>query len=104
VGKGVLVACGLHLLQVLIVPLIASIVPEVEHRLRGSPRGGEDLGLDGLVFSLAAFSITQFLYLGPAIWRYRRRGLNQVVKGILIVAGITFLLNSGCDLMLFGRH
>ena len=40
--------------------------------------------------------VTQLLYVGPAFWWARRRGYTRLAQGVLIGAGITFLLNAAC--------
>jgi hypothetical protein len=47
-------------------------------------------------YALAAFGLTQFLWLFP-LWKYHRNnGETENAKGILVVGGITFLLNAAC--------
>jgi len=51
--------------------------------------------------SLIFIGISQLVYIIPAIifyWRDRRRG---VVKGLIIAAAITFLLNGSCTVIFF---
>jgi hypothetical protein len=74
VGQGVL----LHLCQVLIVPIL-SLVPM------------------GFGVALMAWSLTQFLYMGPAIIMARRAGHKETAKGLVMVAAIGVLLNGACD-------
>jgi hypothetical protein len=69
----------LHLLQFLVVPGITVLY---------NP---------GLPFSVYAWGLTQFLYLGPAVWLAYRWGWRKTAKGLLIVAGIGVLLNGACD-------
>lgn len=48
--------------------------------------------------------VTQWVYLLPAYFAYRKRGMSQLSKGILVIGAITFLLNAACfgALMTFG--
>jgi hypothetical protein len=80
VGLGVL----LHSCQIVIVPLLSVVIPEL------------------FVFALMAWSLTQFLYLVPAIVIARRAGRNETAKGLILVAAIGILLNGACDALLFG--
>lgn len=48
------------------------------------------------VWSLAGFGVTQMIYIGPAIWYYRRKQRPGVVKGLIIAAAVTALLNGMC--------
>jgi hypothetical protein len=45
---------------------------------------------------LVFIGVAQALYVGPAFWWARRRGLSRLAQGLLIGAGITFLLNAAC--------
>jgi hypothetical protein len=48
-----------------------------------------------LVLALA-ISLSQFLYLVPLIRIYQRQGRLEVVKGMLVAAFLTILLNGAC--------
>jgi hypothetical protein len=52
-------------------------------------------------FSLIFIGISQLLYIVPAIVIYHRKGRPGVVKGLIIAAAITFLLNGTCTLIVF---
>ena len=43
-----------------------------------------------------AIGLTQLLYVIPAIIIASRKGRKGIVKGLIIMAGITFLLNAAC--------
>ena len=85
VGKGIGLAIASHLAQFIIVPII----------LFG--------GAGGIVFAMATWGLTQFLYLGPLAWVFHQNGESNTVKGILITAGIGFLLNGACDTLFLAR-
>ena len=51
--------------------------------------------------SLVFVGISQLAYIIPAIIFYWRDGRRGVVKGLVIVAAITFLLNATCAMILF---
>jgi len=52
---------------------------------------------------LWGIGIVQLLWMLPA-WRiYRRRGQEETAKGILIVAGVVFLLNASCWGLMFSN-
>ena len=53
-------------------------------------------------FSLIFIGISQLLYIVPAIVIYQRKGRPGVVKGLIIAAAITFLLNATCTVIVFG--
>jgi hypothetical protein len=84
VGVGIGLGLLLHLLQLAVVPAISILY---------NP---------GLLFSVYAWGLTQFLYLGPAIWLAYHKGQRETAKGLLIVAGIGVLINGACDALVFG--
>ena len=51
--------------------------------------------------SLIFVGLSQLVYIIPAIVVYRRDGRSDVVKGLIIVAAITFLLNAACTGLFF---
>jgi hypothetical protein len=53
--------------------------------------------------SLIFMGVSQLLYIVPAIVIYRRRGRPGVVKGLIIAAAITFLLNATCSALVLGN-
>jgi hypothetical protein len=46
--------------------------------------------------NLIAIGLTQLLYVIPGIIIASRKGRKGIVKGIIIMAAITFLLNAAC--------
>ena len=52
-------------------------------------------------FSLILVGVSQLVYLIPAILHYRCLGRRGVVKGLIIAAAITFLLNATCTAIVF---
>jgi len=52
-------------------------------------------------FSLILVGVSQLVYLIPAILHYRSLGRRGVVKGLIIAAAITFLLNATCTAIVF---
>ena len=52
-------------------------------------------------FSLIFIGVSQLVYLIPAILHYRSLGRRGVVKGLIIAAAITFLLNATCAAIVF---
>jgi len=54
-------------------------------------------------FSLIFMGISQLLYIVPAIFIYRGKGRPGVVKGLIIAAAITFLLNATCSALVLGN-
>ena len=49
-----------------------------------------------LLIPLLLIGITQCIYMIPAIVIVNAKGKSHLVKGLLIGAGITFLLNAAC--------
>lgn len=54
-------------------------------------------------FSLIFIGVSQSLYIVPAIVVYHRKGRPHVVKGLIIAAAITFLLNATCSVLVLGN-
>ncbi len=51
----------------------------------------------GVIFwSLFCIGATQWIYIGPAIWYYHRKQEAGMVKGLIIAASLTALLNGAC--------
>ena len=53
------------------------------------------VGLGGL-FLVGGIGIVQALWIVPLYLYFRRNGQKEVGKGVLIVAGLVFLLNASC--------
>ena len=53
--------------------------------------------------SLIFVGVSQLVYIIPAIIFYWRDGRRGVVKGLIIAAAITFLLNATCTALVFGN-
>jgi len=49
----------------------------------------------GFLF-LLGIGVTQLVWVVPAVMYFQKDGQKETVKGILIVAGLTFLLNATC--------
>jgi hypothetical protein len=47
-------------------------------------------------FLFFGIGVAQAIWMVPAYLHYKRRGETETAKGILIVAGIVFLLNVSC--------
>jgi len=92
VRKGLLLGLLLHVLQLAIVPGIQFLFGVFY------PQHKEPLAA-GILFSAYAWSVTQFLYLGPAAWLAFRHGEPETGKGLLIIGAIGVLLNGACDVL-----
>jgi hypothetical protein len=95
VGRGVFLGLVLHLFQILVVPVIF-VLFSIFNPDQQEP------GLAGLLLCIYAWSVTQFLYLGPAAWLAYRKGQRETGKGLLIVAAVGILINGACDASFFG--
>jgi len=49
----------------------------------------------GIIF-LFGIGVTQLVWVVPAVLYFQKDGQKETVKGILIVAALTFLLNASC--------
>jgi hypothetical protein len=92
VNFGVLLGILLHLLQIVLIPAVSVVVPTLYPKA----------GFAGIMFAIMGWSVTQFIYMGPAIAIARRTGRNDTAKGLILVAAIGVLLNGACDALFFG--
>ena len=53
--------------------------------------------------SLIFVGVSQLVYIIPAIIFYWRDGRRGVVRGLVIAAAITFLLNATCTVLIFSN-
>src|SRR5262245_17788329 len=53
------------------------------------------------LISLVFLGVSQLLYIIPAIVIFHRKGRRGIVKGLAIVAALTFLLNATCAAIVF---
>jgi hypothetical protein len=56
----------------------------------------------GQPFLLTLWGLTQFVYQIPAGIHFRKRGEPDTVKGIMVAAAVSFLLNAACWGLFFG--
>jgi hypothetical protein len=60
-------------------------------------------GFGVLLFPLIFAGVSQLVYLIPAAVMQKRRGRPQAMKGIILVAAITVLLNVTCGVLVLGN-
>ena len=53
--------------------------------------------------SLIFLGVSQLVYIIPAIIYFYREGRRGVIKGLIIAAAITFLLNATCTALVLGN-
>ena len=81
-GYGILLAFGLNAAFALIMIVIFSLLYDFSRSFLAPP--------------LAFIGVSQWIYIIPAIVLAFAKGKSHLVKGLLIGAGITFLLNAAC--------
>lgn len=87
--QGILLLIGMHALAILIIFAISYILQMIY--------GGYTIL--GFFFALGGLFLLQLLYVIPVcIWLKRKRK-NFIVKGVIIGAVITALVNGGCFLI-----
>ena len=84
---GALLALALHLLWVPVLLLLG---------LLADNGAAQEAIVPLMLAPLLFIGVAQLLYVGPAFWWTRRRGFVRLAQGLLIGAGITFLLNAAC--------
>lgn len=57
-----------------------------------------------LLMALGFIGVTQVLYITPAAIIAKKKGRTGIMQGLLIGAGITFLLNAACYGLVFSSH
>jgi hypothetical protein len=93
---GILLVFGCHILALLaylsLLVLIAGIAASLSYPAFLSPIVSNYYGLIPLFF----FGLAQLIYVVPLALRMRRRSKTEMMKGVIIAATFTFLLNSAC--------
>ncbi len=95
--SGIFLLIGLHIAAV----ILGIIVLFIHFALVG-----QDNYLTLLFFGsfFAGLGIVQLIYVIPAIIVLRRRGEFALLKGLIIGAVVTALLNGGCWLLMYPRY
>lgn len=87
IGRGVFLGIVLDVFQIALFPSVLILCEIVL-----PPHEGRDLVAFMLYFY--AWSLTRFLYLGPAAWIAYRRRQPETGKGFLLVGGFGVLVNA----------
>jgi uncharacterized protein YacL len=61
-----------------------------------------NLSLSIIVYGIYGFSLWQLIYVIPLCLWLKNKGKIAVMKGVIIAATLTFLINGGCFLLVFG--
>ena len=88
VGGGIAIVVGMHLLWLVLLFVEGALVDA------GAISG--ELVVPLMLAPLLFIGVAQVLYAGPAFWWARRSGRTRLAQGLLIGAGLTFLLNTAC--------
>lgn len=93
---GFFLVLGLHILAIVIFSLLAYILNLL---------GGTTFALINMLWIYAIFGIgiSQFLYVVPLIIRLKQQQEWGLMKGVIIGAVLTALLNGGCWLFMLGQ-
>jgi cellulose synthase/poly-beta-1,6-N-acetylglucosamine synthase-like glycosyltransferase len=92
--SGILLLIGLHIAALILGTIALSIYLSVGVK-------DNSQGLLLFAFLAAGVGIVQLIYVIPAIFILRRRRNFTLVKGVIIGAVITALLNGGCWLLVY---
>jgi hypothetical protein len=93
--SGIFLLMGLHLAALILASILVRIFISIG--------GISDYIAIFLGLGLAGIGIAQLIYVVPAIIVLRRRREFALVKGLIIGAIITALLNGGCWLLMYPR-
>jgi hypothetical protein len=101
IGLGILLVFGMHVAAIAIGAIASGILSSVA---AGLPSGSLLSGIlqnlmAGLLFAFLGIGLAQAIYVVPAIVVLRRRQRWGLMKGVIVGAVITALLNGGCWLM-----
>ena len=91
VRKGVLITILLHLLQIIVGPAVFFVSMWL------LPAKANQYSIASLMLALGGYGITQLIYMIPAIMKFKKRGEQRTVQGLILGAGITFLVCAACD-------
>ncbi len=91
--SGILFLLGMHLIAGLAVFLVSFLIAPL--------LGGGYAILAVWAFASISIFLWQLLYVIPLIFWLRRRQRRAMVKGVIICAVLTALLNGGCYLLYF---
>lgn len=91
--SGILLVFGMHILAIIICGVLNSLLITL---LGPNPVSTITYVL---VISLLGIGISQLVYVVPVIFLLKRQGQWGVMKGVIIGAVITALLNGGCWLL-----
>lgn len=98
--SGIFLLIGLHIAAVILGIIVMFIYVSIVGTV------GKD-NFIGLLFFFGYFfgclGIAQLIYVIPAIFILRRRRSFTLVKGVIIGAVVTALLNGGCWLLIYSR-
>ncbi len=102
IGKGILLVFGMHLAAITIGAIASGILSSVA---AGLPSGSLLSGIlqnlmAGLLFAFLGIGLAQAIYVVPVIVLLRRRQRWGLMKGVIVGAVITALLNGGCWLLI----
>jgi hypothetical protein len=102
IGKGILLVFGMHLAAIAIGTIASVILSSVA---TGLPSGSLLSGIlqnlmAGLLFAFLGIGLAQAMYVVPVIVVLRRRQQWGLMKGVILGAVITALLNGGCWLLI----
>lgn len=98
--KGVLLVFGLNVAAIVVFFLLSTAVVGLRTVMPDSIRPFFD-ALNALIFMcIAGIGLSQFLYVIPTIVVLARNQQHALMKGIVIGAAITALLNAGCFIWL----
>jgi len=91
VRKGVLLTLALHVLQFIIAPIVFVVSGLL------LPASANQYAIASLMLALGGYGITQLIYMVPAVLKFKKRGEQHTVQGLILGAGITFLVCAACD-------
>src|ERR1051326_799608 len=90
VGKSIQLTIMVHMLQVLIGPAVFFVSMWL------LPSNDNQYAVGSFSLALGTYGLTQLIYMVPAIMRFKKRGEQRTVQGLIIGASVTFLVCAAC--------
>ncbi|MBD2388787.1 hypothetical protein [Cylindrospermum sp. FACHB-282] len=90
---GILLLLGMHIVAIAVIFLLVLIVDKIYG----------NYSLNVLLYGILGFLFWQLLYVIPVCLWLKRRQAPGMMKGVIIGAVITALLNGTCSLLMFPR-
>jgi hypothetical protein len=101
VALGIVLVFGLHIAALLVYFAVFAVIAWLASALSYPPILSGIVSNYNFLYPMFFPGLSQLLYVVPLALRMRRRGKTELMKGVIIAAVLTVLLNGGCFLQLY---